>query len=67
MTLLLGLIFGAIGSAFIFYGKKEQDALILITGFLLAICPYFFSNVIVVLLIGAGLSMVPVGRSKGWF
>ena len=67
MTLLLGLIFGAIGSAFIFYGKKQQDALILITGVLLAIFPYFVSNVLLTLLIGAGLSMVPIGRSKGWF
>lgn len=67
MTLLLGLIFGAIGSAYIFYGKKEQDALILITGVLLAIFPYFFSNVILVLLVGAGLSLVPLARSKGWF
>ena len=67
MTLLLGLIFGAIGSAFVFYGKKQQDALVLVTGVLLAIFPYFVSNVLLTLLIGTGLSLVPVGRSKGWF
>jgi hypothetical protein len=67
VTLLLGLVFGAIGSGFILYGKKEHDVLILLTGVALAVYPYFFSNVFVVLLIGAVLSMVPVARKKEWF
>ena len=66
MTLFLGLIFGAVGTVYFLYGKKQHDALFLVTGVALAIYPYFFDNVLLVLLIGAALSMVPVARHKGW-
>lgn len=66
MTLFLGLVFGAIGTGFFIYGKKQHDAVILLTGVALAIYPYFFDNVWLVLLIGAALSAVPIARSKGW-
>lgn len=67
MTLFLDLIFGAIGTVYFIYGKREHDALFLATGVALAIYPYFFTNAWLVLLIGGTLSMVPVARSKGWF
>lgn len=67
MTLFLGLLFGAIGTVYFLYGKKQHDALFLVVGVALAIYPYFFDNVFVVLLIGAALSAVPIARSKGWF
>jgi hypothetical protein len=65
-VLFLGLIFGAVGTVYFIYGKKQHDALFLVTGVALAIYPYFFTNVFVVLIIGAALSMVPVARAKGW-
>lgn len=67
MTLFLGLLFGAIGTIYFLYGKKQHDALFLVVGVALAIYPYFFENVLVVLLIGAALSAIPIARSKGWF
>ena len=67
MTLFLGLIFGAVGTVYFIYGKKQHDPMFLVVGVLLAVYPYFFENVWLVLLIGAALSMVPVARAKGWF
>ncbi len=67
MSLFLGLIFGAVGTVYFIWGKKQHDALFLAVGVALAIYPYFFDNVWLVLLIGAVLSAIPVARSKGWF
>ena len=66
MTLFLDLIFGAVGTVYFIYGKKQQDVMLLVSGVALVIYPYFFSNVWLVLLIGAALSAVPVARAKGW-
>ena len=66
MLLILSLLFGAIGSGYIIYGKREHDAFWLLTGFGLAIYPYFFSNLWLVLVIGILLSLLPVARAKEW-
>ena len=65
MTLFFGLLFGAIGSGFLIYGKREHDVMSLIIGFLLAIYPYFFSDPVVILLIGTVLIAIPIARNKG--
>jgi hypothetical protein len=67
MRLLLGILFGAIGSAYFIYGRQQHDPLIYATGVALAIFPYFVSNVFLVLLIGVALCLVPVARAKEWF
>ena len=67
MTLIFGLIFGAIGTVYFVYGKRIQEPLFLIVGFALCIYPYFFSNVVLVLLIGAVLAAIPIARHKGLF
>jgi len=67
LILFLGLIFGAVGTVYLIYGKKEHDALFVIVGFLLIIYPYVFSNIIMIIAIGIALSLVPVARSKGLF
>lgn len=67
MTLFLGLIFGAVGTVYFMYGKKQHDATFLVVGVALALYPYFFDNVFLVLIIGAALSAVPIARAKGWF
>lgn len=66
MTLFLGLIFGAVGTVYFVWGKKQHDALFLVTGVILVIYPYLFTNVWLVLLVGAALSVFPVARMKGW-
>jgi len=67
LILFLGLIFGAVGTVYLIYGKKEHDVLFVIVGFLLIIYPYVFSNIIMIIAIGIALSLVPVARSKGLF
>jgi len=67
LILFLGLIFGAMGTVYLIYGRKEHSPLFLITGFLLLIYPYLFSNAIVIVIVGVVLSLIPVGHHKGWF
>lgn len=59
MTLLFGLLFGAIGSGYLLYAKKQYDGLFAITGFALVIFPYFVSSAIATLVIGALLCAAP--------
>lgn len=59
MALLLDLVFGAIGSAYLIYAKRQFSALFAITGFLLVIFPYFVSNGILTLLLGAVFCAAP--------
>jgi len=59
MTLLFGVLFGAIGSGYLLYAKKQYDGLFAITGFALMIFPYFFDSALVTFLIGALLCAAP--------
>ena len=67
MTLFLGLIFGAVGTVYLFIGRKEHDALYLIVGFLLIIYPYIFSSAAMIIIIGVVLSVVPYLHYRGVF
>ena len=67
MTLFLGLIFGAVGTVYLFIARKEHDALYLIVGFLLIIYPYFVSNALLTVIIGVVLSLIPYAHSRGLF
>ncbi|MEO8217005.1 MAG: amino acid transport protein [Acidobacteriota bacterium] len=66
MSLFLSLIFGAVGTVYMVYGRREQDILFLITGFVLVIYPYFFSNALLIIVIGLLISAVPIARHYGW-
>jgi len=59
MTLLFGVLFGAIGSGYLLYAKKQYDGLFAIIGFALVIFPYFVSSAIATLVIGAVLCAAP--------
>ncbi len=67
MTLFFGLLFGAIGSGFLIYGKREHSSIDLVTGFLLVVYPYFFSNPVVIVVVGALLIAIPIAHRKGVF
>ncbi|HYS55342.1 MAG TPA: hypothetical protein VER58_16415 [Thermoanaerobaculia bacterium] len=67
MTLILGLLFGAVGTVYFIYGKRIHEPTFLFVGLALIVYPYFFSNVIIVLVIGAVLAAIPVARQKGLF
>lgn len=59
MVLFLGILFGAIGTGYFVYGKRQTSVLHLVAGVLLMIFPYFFSSLVAVLLVGAALAAAP--------
>lgn len=67
MTLFLGLIFGAVGTVYLYIARKEHDALYLIVGFALIIYPYIFDSVFMIILIGIVLSLIPYLHWRGVF
>ena len=67
MILFLGLVFGAVGTVYLIYGKKEHDAFYFVIGFLLIIYPYVFSSAVLVVIIGVVLSLIPYVHHKGLF
>jgi hypothetical protein len=60
----LDILFGAIGSAYLIYAKRQYSAIFLIAGFVLIIYPYFVSNAIVCALIGIVFAAVPFIAQK---
>ena len=57
--LLWGLLFGSIGLGFFIYGKNQKAAVPLVCGVALMVFPYFVSNTIALVAIGAALIAVP--------
>jgi predicted membrane protein len=58
-ALLWGLLFGSIGLAFFIYGKKQRTVVPLICGLTLMIFPYFVSNNLLLVALGAVLVALP--------
>jgi hypothetical protein len=64
MTLFFGVLFGAIGSGYLLYAKRQYDALFAIIGFALLIFPYFVDSVVATFVIGAVLCAAPFAIRK---
>ena len=64
MSFFLDLLFGAIGSGFVLYGKRQYDGVFAVTGVLLIVFPYFVSNAILTLLVGAVLTAAPFVHAR---
>ena len=58
-TLLWGMFFGAIGTGYFIYGKKQHKFVPLISGMALIGFPYAVSNVVALVGIGIALMAVP--------
>ena len=58
-SLLWGLLFGSAGLGFFLYGKKQQAVVPLFCGLALMVFPYFVSNTILLVTIGAALTALP--------
>ena len=59
MSLILSFVISTIGFAYLIYGKKTDDFVIMISGAALMIYPYFISNALLVLLIGIIICIIP--------
>ena len=58
-VLLWGLLFGSIGLGFFIYGRKQHAVVPLICGLALMVFPYFVSNTMLLVGIGAVLIAIP--------
>jgi hypothetical protein len=58
-TLLWGILYGSIGLGYFVYGKKQQRFIPLLSGIGLMVFPYFVSNVLISVAIGAVLMALP--------
>ena len=59
MAFFLDLLFGAVGSGYLVYAKKQYSAMFAIFGALLVLFPYFITNVLATLVVGAALAAAP--------
>ena len=60
MTLVWGVLFGAIGFGYFLYGRKQHKTAPFLCGIALMIFPYLFGNPIAIAIIGMILSVLPV-------
>ena len=58
-TLIMGVIFGAIGLGFFVYGKKQKTIIPLFCGIVLIILPYFIPNMYILILSGIIIVAIP--------
>lgn len=58
-VLMWGLLFGAIGTGFFMYGRKQKALVPLCVGIALCVFPYFVANIYAIVLIGVGLMAIP--------
>lgn len=65
MTIFLGILFGAVGGVYLALGRRNHDPMYLVTGFLLLVYPYLFSNAFLIIVIGIALIAFPIARSRG--
>ncbi|HEY1371332.1 MAG TPA: hypothetical protein VGH50_02605 [Candidatus Binatia bacterium] len=58
-SLMWGLVFGSIGLGYFVYGKRQKSAVPMLSGIGLMFFPYFVSNPIMLVIVGALLAALP--------
>jgi hypothetical protein len=58
-TIWWGLLFGTLGIGYFVYGKRQRMVMALASGIALMVFPYFVSNALLIVLIGALLLALP--------
>ena len=66
MSLFVSLLFGAVGGVYLAYARRVHEADFLICGVVLMVYPYFFSSVILIVIVGLIIAMIPIARRRGW-
>jgi hypothetical protein len=57
--ILWAILFGAVGTGYIVYGKKQQHAVALLSGVMLCVFPYLVTNPVGFFLLGILFIMLP--------
>jgi hypothetical protein len=65
VTLILGLLFGSIGTIYMIYGKRQSSVIHIVVGAILLVYPYLFSNAILIFITGAILTAIPFAHQRG--
>jgi hypothetical protein len=58
-SVMLSMLFGTVGLGYLMYGKKALELVPMGVGLALMVCPYFISNVVVLLAVCITLAVVP--------
>ncbi len=58
-SIVLAVLFGAIGMGYLIYGKKQQNWIALLSGVALCAFPYFISNLFLMIIIGVVFIALP--------
>ncbi|GFO54819.1 hypothetical protein GMSM_18260 [Geomonas sp. Red276] len=58
-TIMISLLAGLIGSAYLMYGKKTSNLKMALTGIALCVVPYFITNAIVLVVSCIAMAAVP--------
>ena len=58
-TLLVSVLFNALGAGYVMYGKKQRQVVPLLTGLARCVYPFFLSNGYAIVAVGALLTAVP--------
>jgi ABC-type uncharacterized transport system permease subunit len=66
MALFVGLLFGAVGGVYLALARRTHEPDFLICGVALLIYPYFFSSVVMIVIVGAVIGIIPIARRRGW-
>ena len=59
-TIIIYIVTGLIGTVYLFYGKSTQSIPFTLAGIALCFYPYFFSNVIVLVVLGLVFVITPI-------
>ena len=57
--MLWGLLFGSVGLFYFMYGKRIKNPVMRYTGVALMLFPYLVQNTLGIVLVGAGLMLLP--------
>jgi len=58
-VLLWAVMFGSIGLGYFTYGRKQKHKVASFAGLALMVYPYFFTNAILIVLVGVALMSLP--------
>ena len=58
-TLLVSVLFSALGAGYVMYGKKQRQIVPVLTGLALCVYPYVLSNGYAIVVVGVLLTAVP--------